>query len=153
MTNLTRYNPFREMEDLMERFHRSFGLTPRRSDGQEGLALADWTPAVDIKEDEHEFQLHMDLPQVEPKDVKVTVEDGVLTIRGERKSESEESDPNAKWHRVERFRGTFARSFTLPENVRDDSVDAKFAQGVLTVHLPKSKPAQPKAREVQIRAQ
>lgn len=153
MPNLTRYNPFREMEDLMERFSRSFGIAPRAGNSQEGLALADWTPAVDIREDENEFQLHMDLPQVEPKDVKVTVEDGVLTIRGERKAETEESDPNAKWHRVERFRGTFARSFTLPENVRDDSVDAKFEKGVLTVHLPKSKPAQPKAREVQIRAE
>jgi HSP20 family protein len=153
MTNLTRYNPFHEMEALMERFHRSFGLAPRRSNGQEGLALADWTPAVDIREDENEFQLQMDLPQVEAGDIKVTVEDGVLMIRGERKSESEESDPNAKWHRIERFHGTFARSFTLPENVRDDSVDAKFEKGVLTVHLPKAKPAQPKAREVQIRAQ
>lgn len=153
MSQLTRHNPFREMEDLMERIHRSFGIAPQRSHGQEGITLADWTPAVDIREDEHEFQLHMDLPQVAPADVKVTVEDGVLTIRGERKAETEESDPHAKWHRVERFRGTFARSFTLPENVRDDSVDAKFDRGVLTVHLPKSQPAKPKAREIQIRAQ
>lgn len=151
MSNLTRYNPFREMEDLMERFQRSFGVAPRRGDGQEGMTLADWTPAVDIREDENEFQIHMDLPQVEAGDVQVTVEDGVLTIRGERKAETEESDPNAKWHRVERFRGTFARSFTLPENVRDDSVDAKFEKGVLTVHLPKSRPAKPKAREITIR--
>lgn len=153
MSKLTRHNPFREMEDLMERFQRSFGLAPQRSNGQEGLALADWTPAVDIREDEQEFQIRMDLPEVRPADVKVTVEDGVLTIRGERKAETEESDPHAKWHRVERFRGTFARSFTLPENVRDDSVDAKFEQGVLTVHLPKSQPAKPKSREIQIRAQ
>lgn len=151
MTQLTRFNPFREMEDLMEHFNRGLGRPARRSNDQEGMTVADWTPAVDIREDEHEYQLLMDLPQVANEDVKVTVEDGVLTIRGERKFEKEESDPNAKWHRVERFHGSFARSFTLPENVRDDSVDAKFKQGVLTVHLPKSAPDKPKAREIQIR--
>lgn len=152
MTQITRYNPFREMEDLMERFQRSFGLVPSRAGGEEGLSVADWTPAVDIREDENEYLLHMDLPQVRNEDVKVTVENGVLTIRGERRSRSESTDDKTKWHRIERFHGTFSRSFSLPENVREDSVDAKFEQGVLTVHLPKSKPAQPKAREIQIRA-
>lgn len=151
MSQVTRTNPFREMEDLMNLFSRNLGVNPRRSHGEEGLSVADWTPAVDIREDDNEYQLHMDLPQVESNDVKVTVEDGVLTIRGERRAEHQEADPKTKWHRVERFHGSFARSFTLPENVREDSVDAHFAQGVLTVHLPKSAPAKPKAREIQIR--
>lgn len=151
MSQLTRTNPFREMEDLMSLFNRSLGVSPRRSHGEEGLSVADWTPAVDIREDETEYQLHMDLPQVENKDLKVTVEDGVLTIRGERRALHEQTDDKTKWHRVERFYGSFARSFTLPDNVREDSVDAKFDQGVLTIHLPKSTPAKPKAREIQIR--
>ena len=147
---LTRWNPFREMEEIMDRVHRSLGA-PQRNGGEEGLTVADWTPAVDIREDDHEYLLQMDLPQVEPKDVQVTVEDGVLTIRGERRLEKQESDAKAKWHRVERFHGTFARVFTLPENVRQDSVDARFEHGVLSVHLPKAEPAKPKARAVQIR--
>ena len=136
----------------MEHFNRNLGGNSRRGHGQEGITVADWTPAVDIREDENEYLLHMDLPQVESKDVKVTVENGVLTIRGERRAEIQEGDEKAKWHRVERFHGSFARSFTLPENVREDSVDAKFANGVLTVHLPKSAPPPAKAREIQIRS-
>lgn len=152
MTRTTQWNPFREMEDLMEQFSRGLSRAPGRGVGQEGMTVADWTPAVDIREDEHEYQLHMDLPQVETADVQVTVENGVLTIRGERRALHESADEKAKWHRVERIHGSFARSFTLPETVREDSVDARFANGVLTVHLPKSQPQTPQARQIQIRS-
>src|SRR2546426_2987313 len=101
------------------------------------MTVADWAPAVDITEDDKEYLIKAEIPEVEKKDVKVTVQDGVLTIQGERKKETEEKD-NKRFHRVEHFYGTFVRSFTLPEDAAEDKTRAEFKDGLLLVHLPKA---------------
>jgi HSP20 family protein len=150
MTTLTRWNPFREMEEMLDRFGRP---VPRRSlmqreGGQETMTIADWAPAVDIAETDIEYQIKVELPEVRKEDVKVAVNLGVLTIQGERKAELEEK--NRKYHRIERSYGTFVRSFTLPEGVNEDDVRARFKDGMLHVHVAKSEKAKPKSIEVKI---
>jgi HSP20 family protein len=103
---------------------------------------------VDISEDDHEFLVKAELPEMKKEDVKVSVENGELTISGERKFEKEEK--NKKYHRVERSYGSFARSFTLPDNVNADKVTAEFKEGLLQVHLPKQETAKPKAVQVAV---
>ena len=150
MNTLTRWEPFKEMEDIQSRMARFFGLTPPRpaNGDTELLTVAQWSPLVDITEDEKEFLVKTDLPEVKKEDVKVTVEDGVLTITGERKFEKEEK--NKKYHRVERSYGNFVRSFTLPDGADGSKVAADFKDGVLKVHLPKSEKTKPKAIEIKV---
>jgi HSP20 family protein len=112
------------------------------------MTVADWVPSVDVSETEGEYQIKAELPEVKKEDVKVTVEDGVLTIQGERKHEKEEK--GKKYHRVERSYGSFVRSFTLPDLVDEEKVKAEFKDGVLNVQLPKSEKAKPKAIEVAV---
>ena len=148
MNALTRWDPFKEMDDLQSRFAKLFGLTPARpaNGGQEMMTITEWAPSVDIIEDEKEWLVKADLPEVKKEDVKVTVENSVLTITGERKLEKEEKDK--KYHRIERSYGNFLRSFTLPDGADGTKVAAEFKDGVLKVHLPKSEKAKPKAIEV-----
>ena len=150
MNALTRWDPFKEMEDLQSRFAKLFGLQPARiANGEKELmTIAEWAPSVDIIEDEKEWLVKADLPEVKREDVKVTVESGVLTLTGERKMEKEEKD--RKYHRIERSYGNFVRSFTLPEGTDGAKVNAEFKDGVLKVHLPKSEKAKPKAVEVKV---
>jgi HSP20 family protein len=151
MQTLTRWEPFREMEDFQNRLSTLFGRMPlRRPDGhgREEITLADWTPLADITEDEKEYLIKAELPEMKKEDVKVTVENGVLTISGERKFEKEEK--KKKYHRVERGYGTFVRSFTLPDDADANKVKAEFKNGLLTVHLPKSEHAKPKHIEVNV---
>jgi HSP20 family protein len=150
MNTLIRWDPFKEMEDLQSRYARLFGLTPARiANGEkEALAVAEWAPSVDIVEDDREYLVKADLPDVKKEDVKVTVENGVLTITGERKLEKEEK--GKKYHRIERSYGNFLRSFTLPDGADGSKVNAEFKDGVLTVHLPKGEKARPKAVEVKV---
>lgn len=148
---LTRWNPFRDMEDLMDRFNRGWGRLPasaKGEGGQEIMTLADWTPTVDISESETEYLIKVELPEVRKEDVKVAVNQGVLTIQGERKMEREEK--SKKYHRVERAYGSFARSFTLPDIVDEDSIKARHKDGMLYLHLAKSERARPRAIEVKI---
>ena len=112
------------------------------------MTITEWAPSVDIIEDEKEWLVKADLPEVKRDDVKVTVENGVLTITGERKFEKEEK--NKKYHRVERSYGSFARSFALPENVEAEKVSAAYKDGLLTVTVAKSEKAQPKQIEVRV---
>jgi HSP20 family protein len=150
MNALTRWDPFKEMEDMQSRMARLFGLAPARvtNGNKESMTVAEWAPLVDIIEDEKEWVVKTDLPEVKKEDVKVTVENGVLTITGERKLEKEEKD--TKYHRVERSYGSFFRSFTLPDAADSPKVSAEFKEGVLKVHLPKSERAKPKAIEVKL---
>jgi HSP20 family protein len=145
-----RWDPFKDLEEISERFNRLFGrMTPaRRESGREALTVADWAPTVDISEDEKEYLIKAEIPEVDKKDVKVTLQEGVLTIQGERKQEKEEK--GRKFHRIERSYGTFVRSFTLPEEVAEDKLKAEFKDGMLFVHLPKSERAKPKAIEVKV---
>lgn len=141
------WDPMQELNELQNRFNTLFGRTALRAgNGEESLALADWAPVVDISEDDKEFLIKAELPGLKREEVKVTVEDGVLSISGERKTEKEEK--NKKFHRVERSYGSFLRSFTLPEGADATKVNAEFTEGVLNVRLAKTPKAQPKTIEV-----
>ena len=146
---LVRWDPFRELEDMSDRLNRMFsrpGLS--QANGKETMIVADWVPAVDVSETDGEFQIKAEIPDVKKEDVKVTLEDGVLTIQGQRKQEKEEK--GTKYHRVERTYGSFVRSFTLPDLVDEAQVKAEFKDGVLNLQLPKSEKAKPKAIEVKV---
>ena len=145
---LVRWDPFRELEDMSERLHRVFSRPALRPAGKETLTVADWMPTVDISETDGEYLIKAELPEVKKEDVKVSVEDGVLTIQGERRQEKEEN--GKKYHRVERSYGSFVRSFTLPESVDEGAVKAEYKDGVLNLHLPKTEKVKPKAIDVKV---
>ena len=145
---LTRWEPLREMEEFQNRLSTLFGRPQRRGNGREEITLPEWTPLADITEDEKEYLIQAELPEIKKEDVKVTVENGVLTISGERKFEKEEK--NKKYHRVERGYGTFMRSFTLPDDADANKIKAEFKNGLLKMHLPKSEHAKPKQIEVNV---
>ena len=145
---LIRWDPFRELEDMSERLNRVFSRPSLRNSGKENLTVADWVPTVDISESDGEYLIKAELPEVKKEDVKVTVENGVLTLQGERRQEKEEKAK--RFHRVERSYGSFVRSFTLPESVDESSVKAEYKDGVLNLHLPKSEKVKPKAIDVKV---
>jgi HSP20 family protein len=149
-TQLTRWNPFKEMEQMQNRLASLWNWDPLRTHGgrEETLSVAEWTPRVDIIEDEKEIVVKAELPEMKKEDVKVTVDEGVLTISGERTIEKEEK--NKKYHRIESEHGSFMRSFTLPTAVLSDQVSAEFRDGVLRVHLPKDTKARGKSVEIKI---
>jgi HSP20 family protein len=149
-TQLTRWNPFKEMEQMQNRLASLWNLEPFRPSAgkEETLTVAEWSPRVDIVEDEKEIIVKAELPEMKKEDVKVTVEQGVLSISGERKHEKEEK--NKKYHRVECEYGSFLRSFTLPAGVSGEKVSADFKDGVLKVHLPKEAKAASKAVEIKV---
>jgi HSP20 family protein len=150
--SLVRWDPFRELDEFSERLGQMFRLpsvSRARQGTREGLmTMPDWAPAVDIVESPQEFLLKAELPDVKKEDIKVSVHGGQLRIEGEKKQEKEEKD--RKYHRVERFHGSFLRSFTLPENVDGSKLSAEFKDGVLHVHLPKTEKATPRAVEVKV---
>ncbi len=146
---LVRWDPFRELEEVSDRLNRMFARpATHSSNGKETMIVADWAPSVDISETESEYQIKAEIPDVKKEDVKVTLEDGVLTIQGERKHEKEEK--GKKYHRIERSYGSFVRTFSLPDVIDDDKVKAEFRDGVLNLHLPKSEKAKPKAIDVKV---
>ena len=150
MNGLVRWNPFREMDDLQRRMTSLFDWSPfRRSSltaDDENITVPEWAPLVDIAEDDKEYLIKVELPEVQKDDVKVTVESGTLTISGERKAEKEQK--GRKFHRVERYYGRFERSFSIPDDAEADDVKAEFKDGVLRVHLAKCEKARPKQIEV-----
>jgi len=149
MNTLTRWEPFREMEDMQNRLSSFFTRAPmRRGNGKESITLPEWTPLADITEDDREYVIKAELPELRKEDVKVTVENGVLTISGERKFEKEEK--KKKYHRVERGYGSFVRTFALPEDADAGKIKAEFKHGILEVHLPKNEKAKPKQIEVHV---
>lgn len=150
MANITRWNPVNEFEDLINRYNRHFGLArgSGEGEGKDLFSRSDWAPAVDIKETPEAFNIEAELPGMSKDDVKVTVQDGVLSIQGERKHEEETNDK--KHHRIERVYGSFLRRFTLPENVDENSITANFKEGILSLTLTKAEPAEPKAIEVNV---
>jgi HSP20 family protein len=145
-TQITRWNPLKEMEQFHNRLASLWNWEPLRVNGEQTLAVSQWNPPVDILEDEQEFVVKTELPEMKREDVKVTVENGVLTISGERKMEKEEK--TRKYHRVEREYGSFVRSFTLPAAANGDKVSAEFKDGLLKVHVPKDAKTAPKAIEI-----
>lgn len=156
MNTLTRWNPFRstawdpfkDLEEFEQRLASTMGRIMPKPNGEEAITTTDWAPLVDITEDEKEFVVKAELPGLKKEEVKVTVEEGVMTISGERKVEKEEK--TRKYHRVERAYGKFERSFTLPEQADGAKITAEFKDGVLQVHLPKLEKAPAKSQEVKI---
>ena len=142
-------NAFRELEDMMTRLNRLVGEgNTAGREGQEAMTMADWVPRVDVLETETEYLIKAELPGVEKGDVKISVQEGVLTVAGQRQMEKEEK--GKRFHRVERPYGTFVRNFTVPDYVDDNGLTAEFKNGLLTVHLPKSEKAKPKSIEVKV---
>ncbi|MDE2195889.1 MAG: Hsp20/alpha crystallin family protein [Gammaproteobacteria bacterium] len=139
--NVIRYEPWSFMSQLHNEMNRLFDHGTR-VDENGSLAATDWVPAVDIKEEADRFVLHADVPGVDPKDIEVTMEDGTLTIRGERKNESREEHDG--YRRVERVTGQFFRRFTLPDTANAEGVSARGNHGVLEVSIPKHAKVQPR---------
>lgn len=138
---LDKWDPMREFNQLGERLSSFFEGedNPSSITGELfGKEHPEWKPACDITEDENEYLVTADLPEVKKDEVKVNIDNGVISISGERKTESEKKDKKKKYHRVERSYGSYQRSFRLPENVKEDGVQAEFKDGVLRVHLPKN---------------
>lgn len=141
--SLVRYEPWNFLNQLHGDLDRIFEKRlPLGDDNGSSLATSDWTPAVDIKEEPDRYVIHADVPGVEPKDIDISMEDGVLTIKGERSTENREERENYK--RVERVRGTFYRRFSLPDTANADAISAKSKNGVLEVVIPKQEKLQPK---------
>lgn len=144
-----RLSPIRELERMQREMNRYFNTMPFTfGNGEESLTTSEWLPAVDITEDDKEFVVKAELPEVKKEDVKVTLTDDVLCIRGERKAEKEEK--NRKYHRIERSYGSFERSFSLPEAADASKISSEFKDGMLTVHLPKNPNAKSKTIEVKV---
>lgn len=147
--NLIKWDPFRELEDVSSRLNRIFGRPlGRTGQDNEMLATADWMPSVDISETDAAYLIKGEIPGVRKEDVKVTLQDGMLTIQGEGKQEKEEK--NKKFHRVECSYGNFVRSFRVPDDADESAVKAEFKDGMLNVTLPKSAKAKPKSVDVAI---
>ncbi len=146
MAMLQRWDPLRDFARLQDEVTRLFDdRLVNRAAGGESMG---WTPACDIFEDEEGVSLSFDLAGVEPKDVDIRFENGVLTLRGERKLERE--DKREQYHRVEIAYGTFTRSFSLPGTIDAEKIKAESKHGVLTVHLPKKPEAKPKSIQVKV---
>ena len=142
-----KWEPFRDVDDVFDRFvAETLRRWPRQT--AEGQATLDWAPAADVSETEAEYLIKADLPEVRKEDVSITVQDGVLTLSGERRQEVRAD--NEKVHRVERTYGSFARRFALPENADEQSIRAESRDGVILVHIPKQKVVQPQPRQIEI---
>lgn len=141
MTTLRTYSPLDTYRKLNSELDRFFGSAGNETRGP-------WSPSADIAEDDKQYSITLELPSVAREDVKVTLENGVLTIHGERKFEKEVKEK--KYHRIERAYGSFHRSFTLPDDAEAKKIDAQVKEGVLTVTIPKSEEAKPKSIEVKV---
>jgi HSP20 family protein len=146
----TQWNPFKDREEWESRVATMLGTRAATGNGgKEALTVAQWSPLVDITEDEKEYLIKAELPDMKKEDVHLTVEHEVLAISGERTFEKEEQ--GKKYHRIERAYGSFVRSFSLPEDADGSKVSADFKDGMLHVHLLKSEKAKPKAIAITVR--
>lgn len=145
---LSRWNPLREFEDFLQQYPRglSRSLMPA---SQELLASSDWAPSVDISETPEAYLIKAELAGVKREDIKVKLDKGVLTLRGERRQEKEDKDQ--KHHRIERFYGSFSRAFSLPEDADAEHIKAEFSDGLLTLSLPKQAVKPSHSREIEVK--
>ncbi|HXX65309.1 MAG TPA: Hsp20/alpha crystallin family protein [Bacteroidota bacterium] len=154
---LIRWNPVRDgvtfpsdMFQMQREIDRMFDRFLGGSLAEDGSVFtSNWTPAVDITEHENEYIVKMELPGVSKDDVKITLENSVLTVKGEKKQEKESKSSN--FHRVERTYGSFQRTFTVPSGVKADSIDASYKDGILNIALPKAEEAKPKQIDVKVK--
>jgi HSP20 family protein len=146
------WDPFREFQELSDRLSRAFSGQPynnqQEGNREQALTVFDWSPAVNISETDKAYLIKADLPEVNKEAVKVTHQDGVLTLEGERRQEKREE--NEKFHRVESSYGKFMRRFTLPDDAQDESIEATFKDGALTVVIPKAAAKRSKSREIKV---
>ena len=141
--NLINWTPFRDMEGFFDRYHRLAGA----GNGFPSKEF-DWRPSVDISETDKEYLIKAHLPEVEKDDIELSVENGILTISGERKYEKEEDSETQ--HRIESMYGRFSRSFTLPSDADEAGIKAKTKKGTLKVHVPKAEASNPKAVQIEV---
>lgn len=141
---IQKYRPL----SLLDELQREMGSLFRTPTIESSFSTEEWSPAVDIKEEDDKFTIHADLPGVKSEDIEVTAENGVLTIKGERESHKEEEKEN--YRRVERFSGSFMRRFTLPERADLDNISAETKDGVLELTIPKSPESKPKRIDVKV---
>ena len=146
VTNRRAADPFQSLRRLNSMLDDAFATWPLQRD-ENGTITAAWTPAVDIFEDKDAVKIIAELPGVKPEDVKLSIENNVLTLRGEKKQVAEEKTERV--HRYERSYGMFERAFALPNTVDPERVEAQFESGLLTIQLPKVERARP--REIQVK--
>lgn len=142
--NITRWEPFREVEEMFRQYSPFLTRALRRN-GEVG----EWTPVADISETDKEYVIKAELPEVRKEDVKITLDNGVITIAGERRHEKEQKDANEI--RIESFYGTFSRSFSLPENIDAKAILAESKDGVLRIRIPKTHATTPKPLSIEIK--
>ena len=144
---IVRYDPFRDLRTLQEEVNRLFSTNLTRAFGDdEGIGRGAWAPSVDIYENKDQIVLEAELPGMKQEDFDLSIENNVITLRGERKFEK--TDETDNYHRVERSYGAFTRSFTLPQTVSAEGATAEYNNGVLRVTLPKRE--ETKARRIQV---
>ncbi len=149
MTGIVRWDPVKEMLRLQERMTRMFDeVWGQRRLGDEDVITGSWMPVVDVRETKDNLEIQVELPGIEAKDVTVSVENGVLTVKGSRNFEK--ATEGETYHRVERSYGAFERSFTLPTNVDPDRINAVYRLGVLHLTLPKREEAKPRAISIKV---
>src|SRR3954463_8108517 len=142
MTQLTRWEPFREFSTMQDRMNRLLRESYSPQGPEDALTTTAFAPPVDVYEDEHNITLKIEVPGIDEKDIDVRLENNTLTVQGERKFEKEEKEEN--FRRVERRYGSFTRSFTLPNTLDSDKVEANYDKGVLRIQLAKKSEAKPK---------
>jgi HSP20 family protein len=150
LNTLTTWNPLQGIENLgtlQNRLNRAFGRSLLSLDEDMSYS-SDWLPAIDIAEDEKEYTVKADLPDVKREDVHVTLRNGSISLTGERRREKE--DKGKTYHRIERSYGKFERTFTLPENTTSENIKAEFKGGTLQIHLPKTKESPTETKEITI---
>ncbi len=145
---ITRWRPFRDVvsiqDEMNKLFDDFFGRPVLRTEWTEGV----WSPSVDVSEDKDNVIIKAEMPGMNKDDVKISIQDGVLTLKGEKRQEKEEKDKN--YHRVERNYGSFCRSFQLPTSVKSDKVKASYKDGMLSIALPKTEEVKPKEIPISI---
>jgi HSP20 family protein len=145
--SLVRWDPFTDVDSLFNRFLPATLARWPRFASDESRKVA-WAPSADISETDKEFLIRAELPAVKKEDVQVTFEDGMISIKGERKQQKEEK--GEKYHRTESFYGSFERMFSLPENVNADMIRCESKDGILTVHIPKTEVPEKKAKQITV---
>ena len=145
--SIVRYDPFRDLRTLQEEVNRLFSTNLTRAFGDEGIGRGAWAPSVDIYENKDQIVLEAELPGMKQEDFDLSIENNVITLRGERKFEKVDETDN--YHRVERSYGAFTRSFTLPQTVSAEGASAEYSNGVLRVTLPKRE--ETKARRIDVK--
>jgi HSP20 family protein len=143
------WDPFRELEEISNRFNRLFGPMMRPGEiGGESLAEAAWVPSCEVSEDDKQYRIRLELPEVDKDNVHVTLHNGMLSVRGERKEEKE--DKGRRYHRRELRYGSFVRQFTMPNDIDESKVEANFKDGMLTVTVARATGKQAKVKEIAI---